>query len=93
MLKPGGTATIIGMIPIGQSIELPGYQFLAEKKIQGSMMGSNRFRIDLPRYVDMYLTGTLNLDDLVSNRLPLHDVNAAFEAMKAGEIARDVIVF
>ena len=93
MLKPGGTATIIGMIPVGQTIELPGHHFLAEKKIQGSMMGSNRFRIDMPRYVDMYLAGTLQLDELVSNRLPLHDVNSAFAAMRSGEIARDVITF
>lgn len=93
MLRSGGTATIIGMIPYGQTVELPGHQFLAEKKIQGSMMGSNRFRLDMPRYVEMYLAGKLNLDDLVSDRVALTDVNAAFAAMKAGEIARDVIVF
>jgi S-(hydroxymethyl)glutathione dehydrogenase/alcohol dehydrogenase len=93
MLKPGGCATVIGMIPVGQSVELPGFAFLAEKKIQGSNMGSNRFRIDMPRYVDMYLQGKLNLDDMISARLPLDEVNSAFEAMKTGEIARDVIVF
>ncbi len=93
MLRPGGTATIIGMIPVGQSIELPGHHFLAEKKIQGSMMGSNRFRIDIPRYVEMYLDGKLELDDLVSDRLALEDVNTAFAAMRRGEIARDVIIF
>ena len=55
MLRKGGTATIIGMIPEGQKIELPGSDFLDEKKIQGSNMGSNRFRVDMPRYVDLYL--------------------------------------
>jgi S-(hydroxymethyl)glutathione dehydrogenase/alcohol dehydrogenase len=93
MLKPGGCATVIGMIPLGQNVELPGVAFLAEKKIQGSLMGSNRFRIDMPRYVDMYLQGKLNLDDMISARLSLDEVNSAFEAMKTGEIARDVIVF
>jgi len=93
MIKNGGCATVIGMIPIGQNVELPGFQFLMEKKIQGSNMGSNRFRIDMPRYVDMYLQGKLNLDDMISARLPLEEINSAFEQMKTGEIARDVIVF
>ena len=93
MLRPGGTATIIGMIPLGQNVELPGVEFLAEKKIQGSTMGSNRFRIDMPRFIELYLQGRLKLDELVSARLPLGEVNDAFEAMKAGTVARSVIVF
>ncbi len=92
MLRPGGTATIIGMIPIGTKIELHGVDFLAEKRIQGSTMGSNRFRVDMPRYVDMYLNGKLNLDDLVSRRLKLDELQAGFEALKSGEVARSVIV-
>jgi len=93
MLRKGGTATIIGMIPEGQRIELPGSEFLDEKKIQGSNMGSNRFRIDMPRYVDLYLSGRLKLDELVSRRITLDDVNDGFEAMRRGEVARSVIVF
>ncbi|MDQ1396049.1 MAG: S-(hydroxymethyl)glutathione dehydrogenase / alcohol dehydrogenase, partial [Acidimicrobiaceae bacterium] len=79
MLKRGGTATIIGMIPMGTSIELPGTDFLYEKRIQGSNMGSNRFRIDMPRYVDFYLSGRLKLDELVSARIGLGDINEAFD--------------
>ena len=93
MLRRGGTATVIGMIPIGQTVELHGFDFLAEKKIQGSNMGSNRFRVDMPRYIDLYLQGRLKLDELVSARIPLDEVNDAFDAMKAGEVARSVIVF
>jgi S-(hydroxymethyl)glutathione dehydrogenase / alcohol dehydrogenase len=93
MLARGGTATVIGMIPIGQTIELPGFALLAERKIQGSMMGSTRFRVDMPRYVDMYLRGRLELDALVSARHPLEEINDAFDAMKAGEVARTVITF
>jgi S-(hydroxymethyl)glutathione dehydrogenase/alcohol dehydrogenase len=93
MLAPGGTATVVGMIPIGQSVELPGYDFLAEKKIQGSNMGSNRFRFDMPRYVDLYMDGKLKLDELVSARITLDDINEGFEEMKKGEIARSVIIF
>ena len=93
MLRRGGTANIIGMIPVGTMIELHGPDFLGEKKIQGSNMGSNKFRIDMPKYVDMYLNGKLNLDDMISARLPLTEINSAFESMKTGEIARDVIIF
>ncbi len=93
MLAPGGTATVVGMIPFGQSISLPGYDFLAEKKIQGSNMGSNRFRFDMPRYVDLYMDGKLKLDELVSARITLDEINDGFEEMKRGELARSVIIF
>ncbi len=49
MLRRGGTATVIGMIAPGVKIEIKGTDFLAEKRIQGSMMGSNRFPVDMPR--------------------------------------------
>jgi S-(hydroxymethyl)glutathione dehydrogenase/alcohol dehydrogenase len=59
----------------------------------GSMMGSNRFRMDMPRYVDFYLDGRLKLDEMISARLPLEDVNQAFDSMRKGEAARSVLVF
>ncbi len=93
MIKAGGTATIIGMIPVGVKIELMGAAFLQEKKIQGSMMGSNRFRVDMPRFIDFYLAGKLHLDEMVSKRIGLSDINEAFVDMKSGSVARSVIVF
>jgi S-(hydroxymethyl)glutathione dehydrogenase/alcohol dehydrogenase len=92
-LRAGGTATIIGMIPVGQKIELEGSVFLREKKIQGSSMGSNRFKVDMPKYVDFYMQGRLKLDEMITRRLKLEDVNEAFRAMKAGEVARSVLMF
>ena len=86
------TATVIGMIPMGTKIEIHGIELLAERKIQGSNMGSNRFRIEMPRYVDLYLNGKLNLDDLVSQRIGLDQVQEGFEALKKGEVARSVII-
>ena len=62
MLKVGGTATIVGMVPFGEKIELHGFDFLRERKIQGSSMGSNRFRTDMPRLIDLYFAGRLQLD-------------------------------
>ena len=93
MLARGGTATIIGMIPVGTMIDLHGPEFLMERKIQGSNMGSNRFRVDMPRFVDFYLQGRLHLDDLISRKIKLEDVNEGMEALKTGEIARSVIMF
>jgi S-(hydroxymethyl)glutathione dehydrogenase/alcohol dehydrogenase len=93
MLRRGGTANIIGMIPVGQSISLMGAAFLGEKRIQGSLMGSNRFPVDMPRLVDMYMAGKLKLDEMISQRLKLEQVNEAFAEMKTGSIARSVIVF
>ena len=93
MLRRGGTANIIGMIPVGQTVNLMGAAFLGEKRIQGSLMGSNRFPVDMPRLVDFYLSGKLKLDDMVSRRLKLDQVNSAFDEMKRGEVARSVIVF
>ena len=77
MLRQGGTATVIGMVPIGVKLEIEGADFLAEKRLQGCLMGSNRFRVDMPRLLDLYGQGRLNLDDLVSARVPLEAVNDA----------------
>jgi S-(hydroxymethyl)glutathione dehydrogenase/alcohol dehydrogenase len=92
-LRAGGTATVIGMIPLGQKVELEGSAFLREKKIQGSSMGSNRFKVDMPKYIDFYMQGRLKLDEMITRRMQLEDINEAFRAMKAGEVARQVLVF
>ncbi|MCA3179996.1 MAG: Zn-dependent alcohol dehydrogenase [Burkholderiaceae bacterium] len=92
-LRAGGTATIIGMIPIGTKIELHGFDFLRERRIQGSMMGSNRFRTDMPRLIEFYMQGRLKLKEMVSRRIRLDEINAGFEAMKQGGTARSVVVF
>ncbi len=93
MIRPGGTATIVGMVPVGTKIELHGPEFLREKRIQGSTMGSNRFRVDMPRLVDFYLNGRLHLDEMISQRIELKDINEAFDDMKSGSVARSVIMF
>ena len=93
MLRRGGTATIVGMIPVGQKVSLNGYEFLAEKSLKGSNMGSNRFPVDIPRLVDFYMSGRLRLDELISRRIGLHQIEEAFAEMKGGNIARSVITF
>lgn len=93
MLRRGGTATVIGMIAPGVKIELKGSDFLGEKRIQGSLMGSNRFPVDMPRMVDFYMAGRLHLDELIAQRLPLARINDAFDELRRGELARSVILF
>jgi S-(hydroxymethyl)glutathione dehydrogenase / alcohol dehydrogenase len=93
MLRKGGTATVIGMIPLGERIEVDGFQFLMEKRIQGSNMGSNRFRVDMPQYIEWYLAGRLKLDELVSGTMPLEQINEGFANLKAGEVARQLVTF
>src|SRR6204780_5446211 len=93
MLAAGGTATIVGMIPFGQKIELHGFDFLRERKIQGSSMGSNHFRVDMPRLVEFYMRGKLHLEDWISAKLKLSEINEGFAAMKAGKTVRSVIMF
>ena len=81
------------MIPFGQKIELHGFDFLRERRIQGSSMGSNHFRVDMPRLVDFYLRGLLDLDTIIAERIPLEKINEGFEKMKQGTSARSVVVF
>jgi S-(hydroxymethyl)glutathione dehydrogenase/alcohol dehydrogenase len=93
-LGTGGTATLIGMVPLGQKVELDARHLLfGERKMQGSIMGSNRFRVDMPQYIEFYRQGRLKLDEMITTRMALEDVNEAFRAMKAGEVARQVIMF
>jgi S-(hydroxymethyl)glutathione dehydrogenase/alcohol dehydrogenase len=93
MLRNSGMATIIGMVPKGQMIEIEAADLIYDKKLVGSNMGSNRFRVDMPRFVDFYLDGKLKLDDMIARRIRLDQINEAFDEMKRGDIARSVIVF
>ncbi len=93
MLHNHGTATVIGMLPVGSTVEIAGQDLLSERKLQGCIMGSNRFRIDMPQFCDAYLAGKLKLDDLLSSHIRLEDINGAFDEMKQGEVARQVILF
>ena len=76
MLRPGGTATLIGMIPLGVEISLPGVDFLDEKTVKGSNMGSTRSRVDIPRYLHLYRSGRIKLDELISRTRPLEEIGA-----------------
>ena len=74
-------------------VELPALAFLREKQVQGSMMGGVRNSIDIPRYIDLYMDGRLKLDEMISRRRPLREINEAFDDMNTGALARSVIMF
>ena len=95
MLGLGGTLTLIGIPPLTAGLTLPGIlpATLSEKRVQGSMMGSSAFQQDLPRFGRWYLEGRLKLDELVSQRIRLDQINDGFADMLKGEVARTVIVF
>jgi S-(hydroxymethyl)glutathione dehydrogenase / alcohol dehydrogenase len=92
-LKRGGTATILGMMPLQHSVGLSAMDLLSGKKLQGAIMGGNRFPVDMPRLVDFYMRGLLDLDSIISERIPLKAINDGFAKMKKGDSARSMIVF
>lgn len=92
-LRRGGTATILGMLPISEKVGLSANDLLSGKKLQGALMGNNRFPVDIPRLVDFYLRGTLDLDSIIAETIPLEEVNEGFARMKKGDAARSVITF
>ena len=93
MIRPSGTACIIGMVPEGQKIEISASDLISDRRLIGSNMGSNAFRIDMPHFIDFYLHGKLKLDAMISKTIPLTQVNEAYAEMLTGKIARSVITF
>lgn len=93
VLRRGGTATILGMMPLAEKVGLSAMDLLSGKKLQGAIMGSNRFPVDIPRLVDFYIRGLLDLDSIIAERIPLSAINDGFDKMKKGDSARSVIVF
>ncbi|MFN2098798.1 Zn-dependent alcohol dehydrogenase [Altererythrobacter sp. MF3-039] len=93
IMRRGGTATILGMMPLDCKVGLSAMDLLSGKKLQGAIMGMNHFPVDLPRLVDFYMRGLLDLDTIIAERIPLDEVNAGFDKMREGHSARSVIVF
>ncbi|TDF83833.1 Zn-dependent alcohol dehydrogenase [Pseudomonas sp. H9] len=94
MLTRGGSATIVGVIKPGIKLELDPLALLqGQRRIQGSRMGSNRFPVDIPMLVDFYMQGRLKLDEMISQRIKLEQINEGFDELRRGELARSVIVF
>jgi len=81
------------LIPFGTKIELHGADFLRDRKIQGTSMGGNRFRVDMPRLLELWRQGRLKLDTLISGKIKLEQINEGFEMLKSGAPVRNLIDF
>jgi S-(hydroxymethyl)glutathione dehydrogenase/alcohol dehydrogenase len=93
MLRMGGTATLLGMFKPGTKLELEGSLFIKDRKVQGSSMGSNQFRVDIPNLLEFYKQGRLKLDHLISDRIELEQVNTGFQNLYGGTPVRQIIDF
>ena len=92
--RPGGTLTLVGLTPVGSGTNLPGAVITrTEKVIRGSFYGSVNPRRDFPMFIEMYRAGKLMLDELVTRRWRLDQINEAYQQMLTGEVARGIIVF
>ena len=94
VLRTGGTATIVGLLPQGVKISVDSTMLTFDRRLQGSNMGSNRFRIDIPRYLKMYKDGQLKIEELITDRIALEAVDDALVALDTGDgITRSVAMF
>lgn len=94
LLAPHGAVVLVGMPETGVMSEIdPGTMAALGQRILGSKMGSGRVRVDIPNLVALYKQGRLKLDELISGRYPLDDINEAIASVKRGEALRNVIVF
>ena len=92
--RPGGTLTLVGTAPAGSSANLPGALITRmEKVIRGSSYGSVNPRRDIPALLDLYVAGKLKLDELITRRYRLDEINEAYADMLSGALARGIIVF
>ncbi len=93
MAAPRGMIVIIGLPEKTQKMQLSAFDFLRpERMLTGSFMGSLNLFEDVPKLADLYQAGKLKLDELISNRYPLEEVNEAVESVERGEALRNVIM-
>lgn len=92
-LAPRGTAVLVGATKPGAKVSLNAGHFFLEKRVIGCMMGSNRFTVDAPQYLELYRQGRLDLDAMVTRHEPLERVSEAFSAMESGAVTRTVLMF
>jgi S-(hydroxymethyl)glutathione dehydrogenase / alcohol dehydrogenase len=88
-----GESIIIGVAPSGTEISTRPFQLVTGRVWKGSAFGGARGRTDVPKIVDWYMEGKINIDDLITHTMPLKDINTAFDLMHEGKSIRSVVVF
>ena len=91
--KGWGVSTVIGVAGAGEEISTRPFQLVTGRVWQGSAFGGARGRTDVPKIVDWYMEGKINIDDLITHTMPLADINEAFDLMHQGESIRSVVTF
>jgi S-(hydroxymethyl)glutathione dehydrogenase/alcohol dehydrogenase len=91
--KGWGESCIIGVAGAGQEISTRPFQLVTGRSWRGTAFGGARGRTDVPKIVDWYMEGRLNIDDLITHTMPLGQINTAFDLMHAGESIRSVVVY
>jgi S-(hydroxymethyl)glutathione dehydrogenase/alcohol dehydrogenase len=88
-----GVSTVIGVAEAGKEISTRPFQLVTGRKWEGSAFGGARGRTDVPKIVDWYMEGKINIDDLITHTMPLEDINKGFDLMKRGESIRGVVLY
>jgi S-(hydroxymethyl)glutathione dehydrogenase/alcohol dehydrogenase len=88
-----GTSVIVGVAGAGQEIKTRPFQLVTGRNWRGTAFGGARGRTDVPKIVDWYMDGKINIDDLITHVMPLDDINKAFDLMHSGESIRSVVTF
>jgi S-(hydroxymethyl)glutathione dehydrogenase/alcohol dehydrogenase len=91
--KGWGQSCIIGVAGAGQEISTRPFQLVTGRTWRGTAFGGARGRTDVPRIVDWYMDGRINIDDMITHTMPLNDINRAFDLMHSGESIRSVVVY
>ena len=88
-----GQSIIIGVAPAGATIETRPFQLVTGRVWKGTAFGGARGRTDVPKIVDWYMDGKINIDDLITHTMPLDDINKGFDMMHHGESIRSVVIY
>jgi len=91
--KGWGESIIIGVAGAGQEISTRPFQLVTGRSWRGTAFGGARGRTDVPRIVDWYMDGKINIDDLITHTMPLEDINGGFDLMHSGESIRSVVIY
>ncbi|MBE9538841.1 MAG: S-(hydroxymethyl)glutathione dehydrogenase/class III alcohol dehydrogenase [Proteobacteria bacterium] len=91
--KGWGESYIIGVAGAGQEISTRPFQLVTGRSWHGVAFGGARGRTDVPKIVDWYMDGKINIDDLITHTMPLEDINKAFDLMHSGESIRSVVIY
>jgi S-(hydroxymethyl)glutathione dehydrogenase/alcohol dehydrogenase len=89
----GGMCVVVGVSPAGTRLSIDPGMLLQQRVLTGTSFGGGHQRTDVPLLLDLFMDGKYQLKELVSRRLPLAELNHAFDLMKQGEVKRSVIVY